>query len=77
MYEGPVAMHNARRLGKEIYARIPLFPQSLFLNGADVSIVDGDQTKGRYQGERVKILSTPWTLIEVSAAIQPGVLPES
>ena len=68
-YGGAVAMDNTRQLAKEIYARIPLFPRPLFLNGADVSIEDGDQTKGKYQGEIVKILSTSWPSIEVSAGI--------
>ena len=72
---GGVAIHNARRLAKEIYARIPLIPQSFFLNGADVSIEGGDGTKGKYQGTRVKILTFSWpSMVEVSAGI-PRVLP--
>jgi hypothetical protein len=59
-------MHNARRLAKEIYARVPLFPRSLFLDGADVSIEDSDETKGSYQGIMVRILYSPAELIEVS-----------
>ena len=62
-------MHNARRLAKDIYARIPLFPRSFFLNGADVSIEGGHETEGKYQGKRVKILGISWDYIEVSARI--------
>jgi hypothetical protein len=60
-------MHNARRLTKEIYATVPLFPRSLFLDGADVSIEGGDETKGSYQGIMVRILcSSGPQWIEVS-----------
>jgi hypothetical protein len=62
-------MHNARRLAKAVYARIPLFPQSVFLNGADVSTKGGGQTNGKYQGKMVKILPFTWRSIEVSVEI--------
>jgi hypothetical protein len=62
-------MHNARRLAKDIYARIPLFPRPLFLDGADVRIEGSDQTKGTYQGQMVRILSPLWRHIEVSAGM--------
>jgi hypothetical protein len=62
-------MDNARRLAKEIYARTPLFPQSLFLNKANVSIEGGDKTERKYQGKMVKILRSPLAIVEVSAGI--------
>ena len=62
-------MDNARRLAKEIYARTPLFPRSLFLNKADVTIEGGDKTKGKYQGKTVKIMHSPSPIVEVSAGI--------
>jgi hypothetical protein len=62
-------MDNARQLAKEIYVRTPLFPRSLFLNKADVSIEGGDRNKGKYQGEMVKILRSPSHFIGVSAGI--------
>jgi hypothetical protein len=40
---GPDAMHTALQLALEIYARVPLIPQSLFMNGPDVQI--GDKVK--------------------------------
>jgi hypothetical protein len=68
-YGGSAAMDNARRLAKAIYARTPLFPRSLFLNKADVSIEGGDKTQGKYQGKTVKILPFGMPYIEVSAGI--------
>jgi hypothetical protein len=68
-YGRPVAVDNARRLAREIYARIPLFPRCLFLDAADVSIEGGDKTKGKYQAKTVKILQSYWPMIEVSSGI--------
>ena len=42
-------MHRALQLELEIYARVPLIPRSLFMNGLDIQI-DGEDFGGYYNG---------------------------
>ena len=48
---GPDAMHRGVQLALHIYAKIPLIPRSLFLNGVDIEENEctGTLTNGRHK----------------------------
>lgn len=60
----PDAMRKASQLALQIYARLPLIPRTLFLNGANVVIGDKD-SEGIYNGtlasdkHKIKVLFWP------------------
>ena len=62
---GPDTMHRASQLALQIYARVPLIPRSLFLNGENVEIDNDENLEGFHNGiltngkHKIKIMFWP------------------